>query len=325
MKRFPLFPGSPASSQLGYGTTSLMGAATTSERRCLLNGAYDAGITHFDTAPYYGYGEAERLVGEFLSGKRDQITVTTKYGIQASALVQARWVNLLARRVLRTFPFLRKAIPQNGAALSQKSNFSAPEARASLDRSLNSLKTDYIDLFLLHEPLLEDASSDEMHEILEGEITRGRIRAYGCGGIRDNMESIAAAGLPTGKWLQFEDNVFLPEFEVRSGAAFQSITYGPFGTALRPIVDWISSNSSIAAEWEKKLDANCTDPATLAELLQASSHARNPNGILLFSTHRAERIKSAVNIATNSRFSPGQLSIFQELATTINSSQRPGK
>ena len=59
-----------------------MGAALTTSRRLrLLETAYAHGIRHFDTAPLYGQGEAESLLGQFSRGKRDSITITTKFGL----------------------------------------------------------------------------------------------------------------------------------------------------------------------------------------------------------------------------------------------------
>ena len=42
--------------------------------------ALDAGITWIDTAPFYGWGEAERIVGEAIRGRRDEVTILTKCG-----------------------------------------------------------------------------------------------------------------------------------------------------------------------------------------------------------------------------------------------------
>ena len=47
----------------------------------LLESAFEAGIRHFDTAPMYGYGEAESCLWEFLSKHPGEMTVTTKFGI----------------------------------------------------------------------------------------------------------------------------------------------------------------------------------------------------------------------------------------------------
>jgi hypothetical protein len=52
--------------------------------------AWEAGITLFETARSYGFGRAEALLSEFLRGRRDQITVITKYlraGLYAKSAV----------------------------------------------------------------------------------------------------------------------------------------------------------------------------------------------------------------------------------------------
>src|SRR5262249_24201562 len=133
----------------------MMGLPSTKERLALLECAFDSGVRHFDTAPLYGYGEAERVLGEFLRARRNQITVATKYGIKPPVIMQTRWINVFARRVLRLLPFLRKPLSRQAQLLSKQNIFTAAEARSSLDQSLLALGTDYVDLFLLHEPTFE--------------------------------------------------------------------------------------------------------------------------------------------------------------------------
>lgn len=56
-----ILPGTALSvSRFIFGTASLFRAGRRSERLRLLDAAYDHGLTHFDTAPYYGFGSAER-------------------------------------------------------------------------------------------------------------------------------------------------------------------------------------------------------------------------------------------------------------------------
>lgn len=75
---FFIFTGAPAFINLGFGNTSPMSLSSSQNRLALLEAAFDAGIRHFDTALYYGYVEAERILGDFIVGKRDQFTNTTK-------------------------------------------------------------------------------------------------------------------------------------------------------------------------------------------------------------------------------------------------------
>jgi aryl-alcohol dehydrogenase-like predicted oxidoreductase len=318
MKKHLIFPESSPTTSLGYGTTSLMGVPTSVERRALLDVAFDAGIRHFDTAPYYGYGEAERVLGEFIADKRDQLTITTKFGIQAPAMVKHRLVNLMARQVLRLVPSLRKSLSKKAQSLSKRGAFSPDAARRSLDQSLKSLKTDHVDLFLLHEPTLADASSEEIHTFLEEEVRRGRIRSYGCGGEFSAIQAIAEAHPPTSGWLQFEDHVLSRRIESVRPLGSRCITYRTFQRALPFLSDWLAANPAVQSEWESQLDLSLQEMGALSGLLLAASLARNPEGVVLFSSGRSSRIRDAALVAEG-RFSQDQIQRFSEMAQTVPS------
>jgi aryl-alcohol dehydrogenase-like predicted oxidoreductase len=313
MKAIPFFAWASPVSVLGYGTTSFMSADTTKGRLALLECALDFGITHFDTATYYGYGEAERLLGEALQGKRDKVTITTKFGLEAGGLVKARWVNLAARRLLALVPGLKRVAAKARGAVSTAGQFDPVKAAASLDRSLQSLRTDYVDLFLLHEPELADASSGPLIEFLDGEVARGRIRAYGCGGEWHRIHGIAGAGLATGRWLQFEDNAVARHIEQASGFGAKCITFAPFNSALKTLVDWLGERPGAQKAWGEELGVDCGDKEVLAGLLQASCHARNADGIVLFSSKSPARIKQSARIASGEMFTTEQVTRFLEL------------
>jgi D-threo-aldose 1-dehydrogenase len=318
MRTVQFFPWTTQSSVLGFGTTSFMSADSTQERLALLGTAYDAGITHFDTAAYYGYGEAERLLGRFLVGKRDSVTITTKFGIEPSGVVKARWINLVARKVLKLAPFvktmLRRGALQSGSTWGV---FDPEKAKASLERSLAALQTDYVDLFLLHEPTLESAASQPLIEFLEAEVARGSIRAYGCGGEWSNIEKIAASGLPTSRWLQFEDNPIFRHLESAEAVGAKCITFAPFNTALPILAKWLDERSERRSAWSKELGVDCADSSNLAALLLAGSLARNQRGIVLFSSKNAQRIKQAARVASGEVFSADQVEQFLEMTKKV--------
>jgi aryl-alcohol dehydrogenase-like predicted oxidoreductase len=83
----------------------------------LLNTALDSGITYFDTSPTYG--PAEELIGEFLAGRREEFTLSTKTGFVVDELPARRHV------------------------------FTKDVVRKGLEWSLRRLKTDYVDLVQL--------------------------------------------------------------------------------------------------------------------------------------------------------------------------------
>jgi D-threo-aldose 1-dehydrogenase len=321
VKTVEFFPWAGDSSVLGFGTTSFMSADSTQERLGLLGAAHDAGITHFDTAAYYGYGEAERLLGRVLAGKRDKVTITTKFGIEPAGVVKARWINLLARKVLKLAPFvkkiLRRGAPQSGSTWGV---FDPEKAKISLERSLAALQTDYIDLVLLHEPTLESAASQPLIEFLEGEVKKGTIRAYGCGGEWSNIEKIAASGLPTSRWLQFEDNSIFRHLETAEAAGAKCITFAPFNTALPILAKWLDERPEKQSAWSKELGVDCFDKSNIAALLLAGSLARNHRGIVLFSSKNAQRIKQAARVASGKVLSSEQVSKFLGLASALRRS-----
>jgi aryl-alcohol dehydrogenase-like predicted oxidoreductase len=118
----------------------------------LLQEALDAGITHFDTAALYGFGESERLVGRALKSRRDEFILASKGGMAGVTGEDG-----VTRRVID----------------------GRPEAiRRNCEDSLRRLGMDVIDLYYLHrwdkKVPIED-SVGEMSRLVE----RGHVRAIG--------------------------------------------------------------------------------------------------------------------------------------------------
>lgn len=313
MKHLSLFPSSPPSSVLGFGTAGLMGVPTKRERLALLETAFDAGIRHYDTAPYYGYGEAERLLGEFLVGKRDQVTLTTKFGIEPPAIARFGWLIQTVRTIRNAVPVLKKAIAQTAKGLTSHPALTPQGAERSLQRSLAALKVDHVELFLLHEPTYAHASAADLIAHLDRDVDSGRIRAYGCGGVFPVIRQVAAAGLPSSRWLQFEDNIWNRNIEGIRGTGAHCLTFRTFHRGLRELGAMLAAEPEVRARWEKALDLGLLENSHLADLMQAASHQRNPDGILLAFSSRPERIRRASEVADGRIFSIDQIARFDEL------------
>jgi aryl-alcohol dehydrogenase-like predicted oxidoreductase len=108
--------------------------------------AIDLGVTTIDTAPAYGGGHAEELIGRVIKGKRDRIVIATKCGIDM----------------------------QNGFRYDLTPAFMEQE----LENSLRRLGTDYIDLYQPHWPD-PDTPVEYTMEALERFQAQGKIRAVG--------------------------------------------------------------------------------------------------------------------------------------------------
>ena len=108
-------------SRVGLGCNNFGARVDLDGTRAVVEAALDAGVTFFDTADIYGgSGGSERMLGEILEGRRDQVVLATKFGKEMGDGATSR---------------------------------GAPEyVRRALDGSLERLRTDYVDLYYLHEP-----------------------------------------------------------------------------------------------------------------------------------------------------------------------------
>jgi aryl-alcohol dehydrogenase-like predicted oxidoreductase len=106
-------------------------------------------VTFFDTADSYGFGRSESLLGIVLSRKREDVVIATKVGVARDA--DGR---------------LRK-------------DFSREHIQYAVDGSLKRLRTDYIDLYQLHNPTIADLRRDDIHEAMDRLQEVGKIRFWG--------------------------------------------------------------------------------------------------------------------------------------------------
>jgi len=124
------------------------GRIEDSEAVRTIHAALDQGITSFDTAPAYGSGHAEETLGAALVGRRDQAVITTKCGIVPSATGQPR------------------------------RNASRASILREIDDSLRRLRTDHVDVYLVHWPDPNTPLEETMGVM--GEIQRaGKTRLVG--------------------------------------------------------------------------------------------------------------------------------------------------
>lgn len=295
---------------LGFGCAELFRLPSVRARRCVLDAAFEVGITHFDVAPMYGLGAAEREVGDFARTRRDRIVIATKFGIDVTraARILGR-VQGPVRRVLEARPGLRArarmraAGPASGAAgalLYVPSGYGPSAARASLEHSLRALKADHVDLFLLHDPTVERLLVDDVGDYLEQAKVEGLIRAWGVAGEpTPALEVAERLAIPPGV-LQIRDDVFVRSLErLPAELAATRITFGSLGYAVGRIVAYVQGQPAVRERWRSIVRQDCGDPEVVAALLLRHARQRNPAGITLFSTIHVERLAQAAAAATS--------------------------
>lgn len=126
--------------------------------------AFDAGITTIDTAPVYGFGRSEELVGRALEGiARDRYQILTKFGMN--------WQT-------EDGEYFFDTVDNEGKPFKMYKWASRRKVMQECEDSLRRLKTDYIDLYQIHWP---DATTpiSETFEAVERLIEQGKVRAAG--------------------------------------------------------------------------------------------------------------------------------------------------
>jgi aryl-alcohol dehydrogenase-like predicted oxidoreductase len=142
----------------------MWGGAEEKEAIKAIKASLDAGITTIDTAPIYGFGKSEELVGQALVGvPRDKYQILTKYGMN--------W-----RTAKGEYYF--DSTDNSGKPVKIYKYSGKESVIQECEDSLRRLKTDYIDLFQIHWPDATIPISETMEAVAKL-IDQGKIRAAG--------------------------------------------------------------------------------------------------------------------------------------------------
>jgi D-threo-aldose 1-dehydrogenase len=286
---------------LGFGCGGLMRIPTERRRQRVLAEAFDAGIRHFDVARMYGLGKVESEVGAFIRGRREHFVLATKFGIevkQASRIASA--VQGVGRRVIAMLPALRRAVRKRSQSFYAPKNFDVATARRSLEESLRALQTDYIDIFLLHEPELADVKDTAVWEYLQRAKEAGLIRAWGVAGYPGQIGPICEQIPELAKIIQLPNDVVnrqLEKFRSYSNSAF--ITFSPYSEALGMTREFLTVKPSVAEKYIDNIGIDMRGPGNLAKLILGYCLHANRSGVTLFSSSRPEGIREGVEIWNN--------------------------
>ena len=140
-------------SRIGLGTWAMggvqWGGTDDNESVKTIHAALDLGVTLIDTAPAYGFGHSEKVVGRAIAerGGRERVVVATKVGLE-----------------------------QQGNALYR--NSTKQQIFDEIEQSLKNLRTDYIDLYQVHWPDFSTPYEETAQALLDLKKT-GKIRAIG--------------------------------------------------------------------------------------------------------------------------------------------------
>jgi aryl-alcohol dehydrogenase-like predicted oxidoreductase len=142
----------------------MWGSTDRNEAIEAIKASYDVGVTSIDTAPIYGQGTSEEIVGEAIKGiSRDKVQILTKFGM--------RWD-------LAKGDFGFNSFKNNGDAIDIYKYAGKDSVIYECEQSLKRLRTDFIDLYQIHWP---DSTTpiDETFEAVSRLIEQGKVRFAG--------------------------------------------------------------------------------------------------------------------------------------------------
>jgi aryl-alcohol dehydrogenase-like predicted oxidoreductase len=297
-------------SRLAFGCAPVMGRVNRNVSLRAMATALDMGVTHFDVARSYGYGEAEAVLGVFAATQRHRITIATKFGIRASRTAGAlRWIKPALRQMASQFPQMRGALRAASSRHLAAGHYTLSEARHSFEESLRQLKTDYADILFIHDCSPADELSDELLRYLQSLLQAGRIRAWGIATRAEWIAPISAKLSVKPMVMQCGQDLLRPACgaNFRNGMA-QTIFHSPFGASDAKIQLQRLLEQSPFADSLTDTAPRLSAPEGMARLLLEGALFQADGSPVLCSMFNPAHIRANVDALENPWFTPSQLS-----------------
>jgi len=175
-------------SRIGFGGSRLHYLRSERERNSLLTTAMELGINYFDLAPKYGFGLAERAIGNFVSSgtvRRDELVIATKWGLPAARLMDTLPSNLLGIGAVLLAAANRVFGP------STRRMFTPHLLEQSVNSSLRRLRIEQIDILWMHEPSIHlIPEKDALLSTFDSLRSKGKVRYFGVAGYSEFSQPV---------------------------------------------------------------------------------------------------------------------------------------
>ena len=276
-------------SEIGLGCMTL--GTDKARASNLINGAFELGVTFFDTADLYDKGENEHIVGKALAPVRDRVTIATKVG--------NRW---------------------NDDGKSWRWDPSKAWIKEGIHHSLKRLGTDYIDLYQLHGGTLDDPI-DEAIEAFEELKSEGLIRAYGISSIRPNVirEWLGRSNL-TSVMMQYSLLDRRPEetvLDLLVQNTVNVIARGPVAKGLladKPAASYLDHSKQEVAALQQRLEPFVTRERSKGQLALRYALSHPAVATVIPGASRMEQLEENIGAAQISELSESELEHLRDLS-----------
>jgi aryl-alcohol dehydrogenase-like predicted oxidoreductase len=187
-------------SVIGLGCNNFGGRIDAERSAEVVHAALDNGITFFDTADIYGATLSEEFLGAALGPRRDEVVLATKFGMKVD---------------------------------DDRQGAKPAYVRSALEDSLRRLRTDRIDLYILHAPDRDTPIADTLGALDEC-VTAGKVHQIGCSNFSAEQLRQAHQAVPDGaaRFVCVQNEYSLlqraPENGVLAECAREGISFVPY-------------------------------------------------------------------------------------------------
>ena len=301
---------------LGFGCSALVGDRSRSDALKILNTAFDCGIRYFDVAPSYNQGLAEDVLGEFVQSHRDEVTIATKFGIEPSlpSVTRSPFIRKAARTVMNFSPTVRRLVGRASIGTLSTGRFTISAAQKSVERSLRALRTERIDVLLLHDCKPQDLNqAEDLIEFLGRLVQQGTVCSFGVGTSIDSIAIISEQYPALTRVVQFANSALIRSFQkLQTPGAV--VTHGPLAGSYTALRRFLSERPEVARTWSRELDADISNPGLLSKFLLSYAMTANTRGPVVFSSRDPDRLRENASLLRESGgLRPPQVSRFAEL------------
>ncbi|HKG07361.1 MAG TPA: aldo/keto reductase [Pedobacter sp.] len=286
-------------SRLGFGMSGIAGSGNSAHQQRLVKTAIDYGITHFDVAPFYGSGDAEKILGDILRSCPETVTITTKFGLHP-VKVPGR-LRSIARPILRRMSGLKtlavKLVSYGHSPDLQK--FNPGDLLNSAEASMRKLGRP-ANIFLLHDVAQGLAESEPVVTELQQLKASGFSTLTGVSGSERELKNLCVAYPGVYSFVQLEnsltshaDTSFFTANEARC------ITHRAILGGYQELNSLFRFRPGFRQIWNREIGIDIANHDNLTQILLELALSENINGSVLFSTTNPGRIKIAAAAIQN--------------------------
>jgi aryl-alcohol dehydrogenase-like predicted oxidoreductase len=215
---------------------------------------------------------------------------------------------------------LRQAVIREDRRPRPPRLFTPDAARRSLEASLLALRSDYVDIFFLHEPTCEGDISGDLYGCMEQLKSEGKIRAYGLSCMARDVMPIVAAYPNLAPVLQFDNDACSRQIDLLTPPPGADIlTFSPFSTALPVLEDLCARQQAFVRRIFSETGVDLENRKSRLALLLAYALHTNPGGPVVFASTSPAHIAEIVRCVGESLPEKQRVDeVVEKLATAIN-------